>query len=87
MGGTELVKRTALAAVYAGVALPLTVFKSATTAFDSEFTQCKVRLERRSRTGSPLALDEGKLECLSLIVSQDKARKAGVLLAEILEKE
>ncbi|GAA5849538.1 hypothetical protein JCM9279_007263 [Rhodotorula babjevae] len=58
MGGTELVKRTALAAVYAGVALPLTVFKSATTAFDSEFTQCK-----------------------------DKARKAGVLLAEILEKE
>ncbi|GAA5903984.1 hypothetical protein JCM8208_001750 [Rhodotorula glutinis] len=58
MGGTELVKRTALAAVYAGVALPLTVFKSATTAFDSEFTQCK-----------------------------DKARKAGVLLAEILERE
>ncbi|TNY17995.1 hypothetical protein DMC30DRAFT_80658 [Rhodotorula diobovata] len=58
MGGAELVKRTALAAVYAGVALPLTVFKSATTAFDSEFTQCK-----------------------------DKAKKAGVLLAEILEKE
>ncbi|GAA6046661.1 hypothetical protein JCM3770_003102 [Rhodotorula araucariae] len=58
MGGVELVKRTALAAVYAGVALPLTVFKGATTAFDSEFSQCK-----------------------------DKAKKAGVLLAEILEKE
>ncbi|GJN93284.1 hypothetical protein Rhopal_006331-T1 [Rhodotorula paludigena] len=58
MGGTEIVKRTALAAVYAGVALPLTMYKSATTAFDSDFTRCR-----------------------------EKARKAGVLLAEILEKE
>ncbi|BGP34922.1 hypothetical protein JCM10296v2_006746 [Rhodotorula toruloides] len=58
MGGIEVIKRTALAAVYAGVALPLTVFNSATTAFDSDFTRCR-----------------------------EKAKKAGVLLAEILEKE
>ncbi|GAA5914718.1 hypothetical protein JCM5296_001960 [Sporobolomyces johnsonii] len=58
MGGTEIIKRTALAAVYAGVALPLTVFQGATTAFDSDFSRCR-----------------------------DKAKKAGVLLAEILEKQ
>ncbi|GAA5979564.1 hypothetical protein JCM11641_007870 [Rhodosporidiobolus odoratus] len=58
MGGTEVIKRTALAAVYAGVALPLTVFQGATTAFDSDFSRCR-----------------------------DKAKKAGVLLAEILMKE
>jgi hypothetical protein len=34
MGGVEVVKRTALAAIYAGVALPLTLFQTATTAFD-----------------------------------------------------
>ncbi|BGP19524.1 hypothetical protein JCM10213_000123 [Rhodosporidiobolus nylandii] len=58
MGGTEVIKRTALAAVYAGVALPLTVYQSATTAFDSDFSRCR-----------------------------DKAKKAGILLAEILEKK
>ncbi|GAA5984598.1 hypothetical protein JCM10908_003415 [Rhodotorula pacifica] len=58
MGGVEVVKRTALAAVYAGVALPLTIFQTATTAFDSDFTRCR-----------------------------EKAQKAGVLLAGILEKE
>lgn len=58
MGGVEVVKRTALAAIYAGVALPLTLFQTATTAFDSDFTRCR-----------------------------DKAQKAGVLLAEILQKE
>ncbi|GAA6030951.1 hypothetical protein JCM8097_008953 [Rhodosporidiobolus ruineniae] len=58
MGGVEVIKRTALAAVYAGVALPLTVFQGATTAFDSDFSRCR-----------------------------DKAKKAGVLLAEILEKQ
>jgi hypothetical protein len=58
MGGTELIKRTALAAVYAGVALPLTIFNTTSLALDSDFTRCK-----------------------------DKAKKAGVLLAEILEKE
>ncbi|GAA5899765.1 uncharacterized protein JCM6883_005982 [Sporobolomyces salmoneus] len=54
----ELIKRTALAAVYAGVALPLTIFNTTSLALDSDFTRCK-----------------------------DKAKKAGVLLAEILEKE
>lgn len=58
MGGVEVVKRTALAALYAGVALPLTLIQTATTAFDSDFTRCR-----------------------------DKAQKAGVLLAEILQKE
>lgn len=58
MGGVEVIKRTALAALYAGVALPLTVFSTATTALDSEFSRCR-----------------------------DKAEKAGVMLAEILEKE
>ncbi|GAA5969927.1 hypothetical protein JCM3765_000371 [Sporobolomyces pararoseus] len=58
MGGTEIIKRTALAAVYAGVALPLTIFNTTSLALDSDFTRCK-----------------------------DKAKKAGVLLAEILEKE
>lgn len=58
MGGVEVVKRTALAAIYAGVALPLTLFQTATTAFDSDFTRCR-----------------------------DKAQKAGVLLAEILQNE
>ncbi|GAA5853288.1 hypothetical protein JCM8547_000272 [Rhodosporidiobolus lusitaniae] len=58
MGGVEVIKRTALAAVYAGVALPLTVFQTATTALDSDFSRCR-----------------------------DKAKKAGILLAEILEKE
>ncbi|GAA5824780.1 hypothetical protein JCM11251_005338 [Rhodosporidiobolus azoricus] len=58
MGGVEIIKRTALAAVYAGVALPLTIWNGATTALDSDFTRCR-----------------------------DKAKKAGILLAEILEKE
>ncbi|GAA5944040.1 uncharacterized protein JCM15063_004295 [Sporobolomyces koalae] len=58
MGGVELIKRTALAAVYAGVALPLAIFNSTSLALDSEFSRCK-----------------------------DKAKKAGILLAEILEKE
>lgn len=58
MGGVEVVKRTALAAVYAGVALPLTLVQTATTAFDSDFTRCR-----------------------------DKAHKAGILLAEVLQQE
>ncbi|GAA6013339.1 hypothetical protein JCM10207_000860 [Rhodosporidiobolus poonsookiae] len=58
MGGVEVIKRTALAAVYAGVALPLTIWQTTTTALDSDFTRCR-----------------------------DKAKKAGVLLAEILEKQ
>ncbi|GAA5915713.1 hypothetical protein JCM6882_004122 [Rhodosporidiobolus microsporus] len=58
MGGVEIIKRTALAAVYAGVALPLTIWNGAATALDSDFTRCR-----------------------------DKAKKAGILLAEILEKE
>ncbi|GAA5865152.1 hypothetical protein JCM3774_002150 [Rhodotorula dairenensis] len=58
MGGVEVVKRTALAAIYAGVALPLTLVQTATTAFDSDFTRCR-----------------------------DKAHKAGILLAEILQRE
>lgn len=44
MGGVEVIKRTALAAVYAGVALPLTIFQTTTTAFDSDFTRCRVRV-------------------------------------------
>ncbi|GAA6060319.1 hypothetical protein JCM10212_000416 [Sporobolomyces blumeae] len=57
MGGTEVIKRTALGAVYAGVALPLTVWQTTSMALDSDFTRCK-----------------------------EKAKKAGILLAEILEK-
>lgn len=30
MGGTEVVKRTALASIYAGVALPLTIYNTST---------------------------------------------------------
>lgn len=41
MGGTELVKRTALATVYAGVALPLTICNTTSLALDSDFTRCK----------------------------------------------
>ncbi|ORY49736.1 hypothetical protein BCR35DRAFT_336077 [Leucosporidium creatinivorum] len=58
LGGAELIKTTALAAVYAGVALPLTIYNGTTMVLDSDFTRCR-----------------------------DKAKKAGVLLAEILEKQ
>ncbi|KAK4046111.1 hypothetical protein OIV83_006337 [Microbotryomycetes sp. JL201] len=58
MGGIELVKKTALAAAYAAVALPLTIWNTTTLMLDSDFTRCR-----------------------------DKAKKAGVLLAEILEKQ
>lgn len=44
MGGTEIIKRTALAAVYAGVALPLTIFNTTSLALDSDFTRCRVRM-------------------------------------------
>ncbi|KAK4052644.1 hypothetical protein OIO90_004272 [Microbotryomycetes sp. JL221] len=58
MGGIELVKKTALAAAYAAVALPLTIWNTTTLMLDSDFTRCR-----------------------------DKAKKAGALLAEILEKQ
>jgi len=48
MGGTELIKRTALAAVYAGVALPLTIYNTSSLALDSDFSRCKVRRESPS---------------------------------------
>lgn len=54
---SEVIKRTALAAVYAAVALPATVYKTATKALDNEFQQ-----------------------------TTDKAQKAGILLADVLEK-
>ncbi|KAI5478597.1 DUF726 domain protein [Pseudohyphozyma bogoriensis] len=57
-GGTEVLKHTALASLYAGVALPLTIFTGMATALDSDFSRCR-----------------------------DKARKAGILLADILEKK
>lgn len=44
LGGVELLKTTALAAVYAGVALPLTVVSGASMMLDSDFTRCRVRL-------------------------------------------
>lgn len=46
-----------MAAVYAAVALPATVYKTATKALDNEFQQ-----------------------------TTDKAQKAGILLADVLEK-
>ncbi|KAM0752155.1 DUF726-domain-containing protein [Meredithblackwellia eburnea MCA 4105] len=58
MGGVEIIKTSALAALYAGVALPLTVFQGATAVLDSDFARCR-----------------------------DKAKMAGILLAEILEKK
>ncbi|KAK4700630.1 hypothetical protein P7C70_g5613, partial [Phenoliferia sp. Uapishka_3] len=58
MGGQEILKTTALSALYAGVALPLAIFSGASTVLDSDFSRCR-----------------------------DKARKAGILLAEILEKK
>ncbi|SCZ95082.1 BZ3500_MvSof-1268-A1-R1_Chr11-3g03590 [Microbotryum saponariae] len=57
LGGTEVIKHTALAAVYAGVALPMSIYSGATMVLDSDFTRCR-----------------------------EKAKKAGILLAEILEK-
>ncbi|KDE07765.1 hypothetical protein MVLG_02035 [Microbotryum lychnidis-dioicae p1A1 Lamole] len=57
LGGTEFIKHTALAAVYAGVALPISIYSGATMVLDSDFTRCR-----------------------------EKAKKAGILLAEILEK-
>ena len=72
----EVVKRTVLAAVYAGVALPLSIISSASMLLDSDFSRCRVR----------------RLSFSQLVIAhrysllQDKAVKAGVLLAEILEK-
>ena len=77
LGGVELVKKTALAAVYAGVALPLTIYNTTTLVLDSDFTRCRVRCLRFLRV-SPLT---------SAIPRQDKAKKAGIMLAEILEKQ
>ncbi|SCV73581.1 BQ2448_7507 [Microbotryum intermedium] len=57
LGGTEVIKHTALAVIYAGVALPMSVYTGATMVLDSDFTRCR-----------------------------EKAKKAGILLAEILEK-
>lgn len=42
LGGTELIKTTALAAVYAGVALPLTIYNGTSMVLDSDFTRCRV---------------------------------------------
>ncbi|KAL8280678.1 hypothetical protein RQP46_007001 [Phenoliferia psychrophenolica] len=58
VGGKEVLKASALSALYAGVALPLTIFAGASTILDSDFSRCR-----------------------------DKAQKAGLLLAEILEKK
>lgn len=80
-GGTELIKASVLSAVYAGVALPLTVWSGASMLLDSDFSRCRVRL---------LLLDsrcvDRSLTCRPPR-SQDKAKMAGVLLAEILEKQ
>lgn len=42
LGGAELVKTTALAAVYAGIALPMTIYNTTTMVLDSDFTRCRV---------------------------------------------
>lgn len=56
-GIKEIIKRTALAAVFTAIALPATVYKTATKALDNDFQQ-----------------------------STDRAQKAGIILADVLEK-
>lgn len=56
-GIAEIIKRTALAAVFSAIALPSTVYKTATKALDNEFQR-----------------------------SVDKATKAGIILADVLEQ-
>ena len=56
-GISEIIKRTALAAVFSAIALPTTVYKTATKALDNDFQQ-----------------------------ATDRAHKAGIILADVLEK-
>lgn len=56
-GISEIIKRTALAAVFSAVALPATVYKTATNTLDNAFQR-----------------------------SADRAQKAGIILADVLEK-
>ena len=44
MGGMEILKKTALHAVLAGISLPLTVVNTSTMLLDSDFSRCRVRL-------------------------------------------
>lgn len=59
-GSTEIIKRSILAAVYAGIALPLTVISTASLLLDGEFVRCHV---------SPCSLVEifTKIELILLI--------------------
>lgn len=52
-----MIKRTALAAVFSAIALPATVYKTATKTLDNDFQR-----------------------------STDRAQKAGIILADVLEK-
>lgn len=56
-GISEIIKRTALAAVFSAIALPATVYKTATKTLDNDFQR-----------------------------STDRAQKAGIILADVLEK-
>lgn len=52
MGGMEILKKTALHAVIAGISLPLTVVNTSTMLLDSDFSRCRVsrvHLHLRSR--------------------------------------
>jgi hypothetical protein len=56
-GISEVIKRTALAAVFGAISLPATVYKTATKTLDNDFQR-----------------------------STDRAQKAGLILADVLEK-
>lgn len=68
--------------MYAGVALPLTIYNGTSMFLDSDFTRCRVR---RSLSVTLVLYPRADFPPSSR--AQDKAKKAGVLLAEILEKQ
>lgn len=51
-GISEIIKRTALAAVFSAIALPTTVYKTATKALDNDFQQAT---DRAHKAGTILA--------------------------------
>ena len=76
-GAIEVVKRTALAAFYTAFTAPLAVYKGVALAFDNQFQRAKVSE----------ALSVARIKPIDVDNAQDKAIKAGYILADVLEKE
>lgn len=72
----EIIKRTALQVVFGVVALPMTVYQTTGMVIDNEWVRGTVSCGPLCARGSKWLIDRA---------SQERARKAGKLLAEVLQ--